>query len=132
MHLVERTILQWIASRVAPEISAALASQVEHIEASGREYTNGGGVFVALTPGKLAMAVPADWRASYSAIDGPELRSPELEAGASATLHFNESGLMSSLEIWAHANDYPTNRHPEGVSLARPSGTHIDLRQRDK
>jgi len=132
MHPVERIILQWIACQAAPEIAPALASQFEHIEVSGREYTNGGGVFVGLTPGKSAIAVSAEWRASYSAIEGPELKSPELEAGASATLHINQSGLAESLEIWAHANDYPTNRHPEIVSLAHLLGTHIDLREQGK
>ena len=128
MHPVERTILQWIACQAAPEIRPAIASQFEQIEVSAREYTNGGGVFVGLTPGKSGTPVSAEWRVSYSAIEGPELKSPELEAGASATLHINQDGLAESLEIWAHANDYPTNRHPEVVSLAQPSGTHIDLR----
>jgi hypothetical protein len=133
MHLLEIAVLEWIATHhlTVQRAVQALASAAEVI---GREYTNGGGVFVKLAIPVVEKngSVGASPKPKYGSLilEGPLIQSPELEAGADATLFLEESGLMGSLEIQSRANDYPLHRHPEAFLLLDQDGNYVDLRSR--
>ena len=128
MHALELAILDWVRSEF-PAHSAALESQLMGIGSSEPAYTNGGGFFLSLHPAPGAVPFPASFLARFASLEGPTISSPELELGASSTIHLNSQGEVSSLEIWSHAGDYPHDRHPQEFSLSRPAGNYVDLRE---
>ncbi|MCW2038787.1 hypothetical protein [Xanthomonas campestris] len=127
MNPLESAVLKFIKAAY-PAYASILESQFQRLLVEARNFTDGGGVFVFLRVTPDAVAFPALWVENFGALEGPALTSPELESGATATLHVNPAGFISSIEIWAHANDYPIDRHPSVVSLSPNSGNVVDLR----
>jgi hypothetical protein len=122
MNELEAEVIDWFVSRTGAD--AALREQLRRAKISAREFSSGGGVFLSLV---FLDGDPAPREDSSSYIDGPEIRSPEMAAGALVTLHL-ENGVASSFEIWSYAGDYPLDDHPKHFILVEPQGNNIDLR----
>lgn len=131
MEDLEYALCEWLIAR-NPEYAEALKCQLLGAKVTHREFTNGGGVFVGLKPAALVTPVKGLIANGYVAIDGPEIRSLELEAGASTTLFFDSSGFADCIEIFAHCGDYPIDRHPLSASLHVGEQTVTDLRPPDE
>ena len=127
VHALELAIFDWVRSEFPPLLEE-IESQLVGIAGAEPTYTNGGGFFLSLHPAPGAVPLPASFLAKFASLEGPTISSPELQLGASTTIHVNPHGYFSSLEIWSHAGDYPRDRHPAKFSLSRPAGTYIDLR----
>lgn len=123
MHNLEAAIVAWFITKFGAD-DPELRRQLEASKVVEREFTSGGGVFLTLNAGKAAASRRAG---EISSLDGPEIRTPEMSEGALVTLHFN-GGLAGSFEIWSHAGDYPTDRHPADFILVEPKINHVDLR----
>ena len=124
MGNLETSVIGWFITKVGAS-DPALRQQLAQASISEREYTSGAGVFLSLSYAANAPLPPCTHHAS---LDGPEIRSPEMSAGALATLHFT-NGLASSIEIWSYAGDYPTDGHPREFSLVDPQLNIVDLRR---
>lgn len=122
----ERAVLEWIRN-AHPALADVLRAQIENVCAVECEYT-GAGAFTTLHVEPGTPPLPAQWCARFVAFDGPDLLSPELEAGAATTLHVDRAGFMDSIEIWSKAGDYPDHRHPMDITLDEPRVNHVDLR----
>jgi hypothetical protein len=121
MQQLEASIIAWFVARFG-DSNAELRQQLAHATVSAREFTSGAGVFLSL--GNAANAQVQGGKPSC--VDGPEIRSPEMSAGALATLHL-ANGLPGSIEIWSYAGDYPTNRHPVEFTLVEPPFNSVHL-----
>ena len=126
MEALESAVLAWIAARHSAHASV-LESQLEAAKVVGRTFT-AGGAFVTFEVGASAPALPAPFTEKFTALDGPSIDAPELESGASTILHIDINGLISSLEIWAHAGSYPIDRHPAEFALSAQTSNAMDLR----
>jgi hypothetical protein len=128
MNRLEVAIVNWFSARLGPDIPG-LAEQLASARLGGCEFSNGGGAFLTL---QVAAADASAHRialsGSVTALDGPEIRSPELESGALATLHVDPNGVLSSVEIWCYSNDYPVGRHPNQFTLVEAEGNYLDMR----
>lgn len=131
MEDLEHAICEWLIAH-CPEYAEALKSQLLGAEVTHREFTDGGGVLVGLQPAAIVAPIKGLISGGYVAIDGPEIRSPELEAGASSTVFFDSSGFVDHIEIFAHCVDYPAERHPRGTSLHVEAQTVSDMRPPEK
>ena len=127
MESIELEVVRWIAAAFS-EHRASIERQAAGAEAVAREFTNGGGVFVSIEVAHRDDLLPEAPLRSWSSFEGPVVESPELQDGASTTLVVNDAGLISSLEFWAHAGDYPIGRHPNSFRLTVPQSKVIDLR----
>jgi hypothetical protein len=123
MKQLEIEIVRWFVTRLGDD--DPIREQLRHAEVSAREFTSGGGVFLALqTQGRG----PSESSGKPTYIDGPEIQTPELASGALVTLHLLDD-IPSSFEIWSYANDYPIDRHPRDFVLVEPRKANlIDLR----
>lgn len=113
------------------ECPDALNSQLLGAEVMSRNFSKGGGVFIGLTPAVRTMPLITLIAGGHVGLDGPEIRSFEMEAGALATLFFDQSGFVEFLEISSYCNDYPLDRHPRKASLHVAIQNVIDLRKFD-
>ena len=127
MKPIEMDILNWYAEHY-PSAEEAIRSQIKHAQVKEREFTSGGGVFINFEVMETAIPVRTKELLSHTQIEGPFIKSPDLEHDASAGLGLTPEGFFECLEIWAHANDYPSNHHPEVYELAMPKVNYVDLR----
>lgn len=93
---LEHSILHEILKKL-PE----LKDQIEACHVVKKEYT-GAGFYFELDVDKKIPAVDA----KIKAINGPEIKSPQLESGAGSIL-FLEDGYLKTLEIFAYDNSFP-------------------------
>lgn len=126
MDRLARELLAWFSERFARSVPG-LADQIAAVSIGASEFTKGGGAFITLhVPPKCARVVLGG--PEVVALDGPEIRAPELESGALATLFVNTNGEIGSIEVCAYAGDYPLDRHPAMFTLHEPQINYIDLR----
>lgn len=128
MDALEHAIVTWFSERLGPAIPG-LTEQLAASQVAEREFSDGGGAFLTL----LVEAATANLHRialdeGVSALDGPEIRSPELQFGALATLHVDPTGVLSFIEIWCYSSDYPVGRHPGQFTLVEVVGTYVDMR----
>jgi hypothetical protein len=128
MSTLENAILTWYAQQQGSSIPG-LVEQLSAVRIGEREFTGGGGAFLTLEvdPG-IVIAHPITLGTGIFALDGPEIRSPELQSGALTTLHIARHGALGSIEIWCYSNDYPTGQHPSEFVLIEAQGNYVDLR----
>lgn len=126
MEDLEREIFKWFVAQHS-EYAEALNSQLLGAEVRHRDFTKGGGVFIGLTPAARTAPLTSLIASGLTGVDGPEIRSFELKAGALASLFFDQSGFVDHLEIFAYCGDYPAERHPRDASLHVAKRHDIDL-----
>jgi hypothetical protein len=128
MDNLESALVRWFSDRLGPAIPG-LSEQLAAARAGEREFSNGGGAFVTLQVATSAATVHRiALNDGATALDGPEIRSPELESGALATLHVDPDGVLRSVEIWCCSNDYPVGRHPNEFILVEADVNYVDMR----
>ena len=122
MRDLETEIIAWFVAKC--EVTApAIVQQLKDASILKREFTSGAGAFLTLKPSASASQQKGS---SLFAIDGPEVRSPEMSDGALVTLHVKQ-GVVSSFEIWSYAGDYPHNQHPKEFSLVESKMNYVGL-----
>lgn len=128
MDDLERAIVTWFSDRFGAA-TPGLVAQASVARAGEREFTDGAGVFVPLhMDAGIAGTNRIALGDGVTALDGPQIRSPELETGALATLHVDPNGILRSIEIWCYSNDYPVGRHPTPFTLVEAEGNYVDAR----
>ena len=96
--VLEKSIFQWIADRYS---DSALRSQIEKAVVLKREYT-GTGWFVDLEVPEPRTLLDSKLG---SPIDGPNIRSPQIEGDGRAML-FHENGVIKLLEIYGNGSHF--------------------------
>lgn len=85
------------------EDSKFLIPQLDYISDSDYNYTNGGGCFITFSYSDDIIKYKLK---DNLVLNGITIESPELEAGADATL-FMKDGIIDYLEIWSFDGKYP-------------------------
>ena len=104
---LEQAILDWIAGR-----QLSLAGRISAGEVKRRVHT-GAGFYVYLVG-----EVEAGW--DRPPVDGPVIRSPQLDAGGGSTLWLSR-GSPSCLEIYSFGNHFP--EHLDEFELSSSDGS---------
>ncbi|WP_448549355.1 hypothetical protein [Thalassotalea fusca] len=124
MDKLESEILKWYIQHY-PEYAESLEVLSKRCNIDEREYSDGYGAFITfdLSSENVFLDVPDE----VAQIEGPLIKSPELEYGASVGLGLNEKGNVIYMEIWAHNYDYPLHRHVKEYIFETPSINYINL-----
>lgn len=124
MGHLERKILEWYIANY-PQYSDELKSFINSCRVTEREFTSGAGVFVSLAS---KVTVNLDLDEDVAQIDGPFIKSPELELEACVGLGVDAQNNIEYIEIWAPSGDYPHNQHVKDFEFIQPQMNYVDLR----
>lgn len=128
MDDLDRVLLRWFSERFGLAVPG-VGEQLAAARVGEREFTGGGGAFLTLdVDAETARAHRIALNSGATVFDGPEIRSPELESGALATLHVDPNGVLSYVEVWSYSNDYPVGRNPAEFTLVEADGNYVDMR----
>lgn len=113
---IEKEIADWFVENY-PKDRDSLREQFSNLHVTEREFTSGGGVFISFSVDVDIQ--PIKTKPEVAQLDGPLIKSQQLEHGASVGLGITKSGHIDYFEIWAHANDYPDSCHINDYELLK-------------
>ncbi|MBO9492373.1 hypothetical protein J7384_18570 [Endozoicomonas sp. G2_1] len=124
LQQIEVSIFNWFIQNCS-EYAFEFKKQLSLAVVTEREFTNGGGVFVSF-------AIPVECKNNIlkknDYLEGPLIKSSQLESGALVTVNISKDGLVEHFEIFSLAGDYPKSQHVVNYELSLPTFQTIDIR----